>query len=195
MTLFGTTWYRCSKILLVCFPVLLVGVLASPLRAEDVSNFPKGTWTLTTYGAFSRSFVGEQAKIGSGTIGFGYYPFDNFSINAELSGYHNEQDGPDANIANFEALIRHHLWHSGRVSWFIDGGAGLSYADHRTPSYGTYYNYILELGTGATFQIHDNIYLLGGIRYFHLSNAELEGPLHNPGINAGQAYIGLLLKF
>jgi len=169
--------------------------LCPSLRAEDAGYFPKGTWTVTTYGSYTKNFINDEAKLASGTVGVGYYLFDNISLNAELSGYHNFQVGPDANISNFEALIRHHLWHSGRFSWFIDGGAGLSYADHRTPYYGTYYNYILEVGTGATFQIYENVHLMGGVRYFHVSNADLEGPLHNPGINATQGYIGLLIKF
>ena len=174
--------------------VLVLG-FTSVARAEDAGFFPKGTWTVTGYSAYTKNFINDQAKIVSGTVGVGYYFFDNISLNAEMSGYHNEQVGPDANIANFEAVIRQHLWHSGRFSLYIDGGAGLAYASHRTPFYGTYYNYILEFGVGATFQIYENVHLMGGVRYFHLSNADLEGPLHNPGINATQGYLGLMFKF
>src|SRR5690349_13983614 len=129
---------RCGMFLLV-----ILGCCASA-PAQDGGFFQKGTWTLTGYGAYTKNFINDEAKLASGTVGVGYYLFDNFSLNAEMSGYHNEQSGPDANIAAFEAVIRHHLWHSGRFSFYIDGGAGVSYASHRTPYYGTYYNYILE---------------------------------------------------
>lgn len=191
----GTSWpcFALTSPGIWCVAILL---LVAPLaRADDPGNFPKGTWTLTAYGAFAHSFTEEEAKLASGTVGVGYYVLDNFSLNAELSGYHNTQEGPNANIANFEGLIRHHLLHSGRFSLYLDGGAGLSIADHRTPYYGTYYNYILEFGTGATFQVYDNINLMGGMRYVHLSNADLEGKYHNPGINSAQIYVGLLFKF
>ena len=76
----------------------------------------------------------------------------------------------------------------------IVGGA-VSIADTRTPPNGTYYNYMEETGVGSTFQIKDDLHLIGGLRYYHLSNARLEGPVHNPSINGLQGYIGLMLRF
>ena len=178
--------------------LLVVGLLAAfdgVARAEDAGFFEKGTWTATAYGSYVKSFTGEEAKMGSGQIGGGYYLLDNFSINAELGGFYNSQWGPDARITEGDLLLRHHLFHSGRFSLFIDGVAGISYADHRTPAIGTYYNYILEFGVGSTFQLYENVHLIGGVRYFHLSNAYLEGPDRNPSINATQGYVGLLFKF
>jgi hypothetical protein len=179
-------------IVIACGMMLLVMAAA---RADEPGEFSKGTWTVTGYGSYTQSFYGERARIGAGTIGGGYYILDNFSINAELSGYYNAQHGPDAIIAGADLLIRHPLYNSGRFSLFIDGGAAITYANNRTPYYGTYYNYILETGLGATFQIYENVHLIGGARYFHLSNAHLEGPAHNPSINGLQGYLGVLFTF
>lgn len=176
----------------------LVAVLflcASSLNAEDAGFFPKGTWTASAYGSYGKNFTGETAVLGSGTIGGGYYFVDNMSINAELSGYANNQYGPDAVITAGDLLLRHHVFHSGRFSLFLDGSAGVSYANHATPWYGTNFNFILQAGVGTTFQLWDNVHLLTGIRYWHLSNAHKEGPAHNPSINAMQIYMGLLFKF
>ena len=169
--------------------------LCGVAKADDPGFFARGTWTATAYGSYTKSFTGEEAKIGAGQIGFGYYLLDNFSLNAEVGGFYNVQPGQDATISEGDLLIRHHLFHSGRFSMFIDGTAGISYANHRTPGIGTYYNYILEFGVGSTFQLYDNVHLIGGVRYFHLSNAYLEGPDRNPSINATQGFIGLLFKF
>ena len=176
-----------------------VAVLAAfgsvALAADDNPYFSKDSWTFDTYGAYAHSFTGERAKIGSGTVGVGYYILDNFAINLEMSGYFNSQRVQDARIAAGDVLIRHHVYNSGRFSFFLEGVAGISIADHRTPFYGTYYNYILEPGVGASFRLWDDVNLVGGVRYFHLSNAHLEGPDHNPGINAAQGYVGLMYKF
>jgi len=180
---------------LMAFATASIFAATSVARADDGGYFPAGTWTFTGYGSYIRNFTGERAVIGAGTVGVGYYLVDNFALNAELSGYHNDQHGPDADIFAGDLLIRHHLFHSGRFSFFLDGVAGVAYADHRTPYYGTYFNFILEGGAGVTFELFDNIDLIAGVRYFHLSNAHLEGPDHNPSINGTQGYIGLMVKF
>jgi len=163
--------------------------------AWEPANFPKGTASLTTYGAFTRNFTGPRTVTGSGTIGVGYYVWDNVSLNAEFSGFHNDQAGPDANIYALNALLRQHLFHRGRFSLFVDVGGAVSIADARTPPNGTYYNYMEETGVGGTLQLKDDLHLIGGIRYYHLSNARLEGPTHNPSINGLQGYVGLMLRF
>jgi len=178
----------------ICVVAALL-LFASSLRAGEASYFPQGTWTTSIYGLYAKNFTGETAVIGGGTIGGGYYFRDNMSINAELTGYANNQFGQDASIAAGDLLLRHHLFHRGRFSFFLDAGAGVSYADHPTPWYGTNFNFILETGAGTTLQLWDNVHLLTGVRYWHLSNAHKEGPAHNPSINAMQIYMGLLFKF
>jgi hypothetical protein len=164
-------------------------------RADEPSNFAQGSWVLSTYGSYTRNFTGERAKMAGATIGIGYFVWDNVSLNAEFSGYHNDQDGPDSTISDLGILLRHHLFHRGRFSFFADVGAGLSYADHPTPPGGTYFNFTEEVGLGASFQIRGNLHVIGGVRYFHLSNARIEGPDRNPSINATQGYVGLMLSF
>lgn len=164
-------------------------------HAEDAGDFPRGTWTISGYGTYIKSFTGAEAKMGSGSFGAGYYLWNNTSINAELAGYYDAQPQSDSRIVSGDFLARTHLFHSGRFSFFMDGVAGISYADRRTPLMGTHYNYIVEPGIGATFQLRENIHLIAGIRYFHLSNAHLEGPLRNPSINGTQVYVGLMFKF
>jgi opacity protein-like surface antigen len=174
----------------------LIAMISATAAAQDPSYFPRGTWTATGYGTYIKSFTGQEAKMGSGAVGVGYYLFDNISLNAELSGYYDSQPGPDSRIFSGDLLLRNHLFHSGRFSFFLDGVAGITYADRRTPyPLGTHYNYIVEPGIGLTYQLHDNLHLIGGVRYFHLSNAHLEGPIRNPSINGTQAYVGLMWKF
>lgn len=173
----------------------LIVVTAAWARGEEPGFFARGTWAATAYGTYVKSFTGQEAKMGSGSFGLGYYVFDNVSITGEFSGYYDSQPGRDAQIYAGDLVLRDHLFHSGRFSFFGDALAGISYAYKRVPPGGTYYNYNLALGVGATFQIYENLHLIGGARYFHISNAHLEGPIHNPSINAAQAYVGLMWKF
>lgn len=174
----------------------LACLISATAKAGDPGDFPRGTWTATAYGTYIKSFTGQEARMGSGAFGVGYYLFDNISLNAEFSGYYDVQPGPDSRIFSGDLLLRNHLYHYQRFSLFLDGVAAITYADRRTPyPLGTHYNYIIEPGIGATYQLHDNLHLIGGVRYFHLSNAHLEGPIRNPSINATQAYIGLMWKF
>jgi hypothetical protein len=182
-----------------CIALMLLlsagSAMAQTRPAWELANFPKGTLSLTSYGAYTRNLTGEKAVMASGTVGVGYYVFDNVSLNAEFGAFHNGQDGPDATISSLNLLLRQHLFHQGRFSLFIDAGGAVSIADTRTPPTGTYYNYMEETGIGSTFQLKDNLHLIGGVRYFHLSNARLEGPIHNPSINGMQGYLGLMLRF
>ena len=68
-------------------------------------------------------------------------------------------------------------------------------ANHRVPPTGTDFNFTIQTGLGATVNLWDNVELLSGIRYLHLSNAHQEGPNRNPSINAAAVYVGLMFKF
>ena len=176
--------------------VFLAGTATAQTRAAwEPANFPKGTFTATSYGTFTRNLTGPKAIMESGTVGIGYYIFDNVSLNTEFSAYHNSQDGRDATISALNLLLRQHLLHEGRFSLFVDVGASVSIADAPTPPMGTYYNYMEMTGVGSTWALTDNLHLIGGVRYFHLSNARLKGPVHNPSINGMQGYVGLMYRF
>ena len=169
--------------------------IAGAARGKDAGNFAQGSWSLTTYGSYTKNFTGERARLAGGTIGVGYYVWENVSLNLEASGFSVDQNGPDSTLADLGILLRQHLFHRGRFSFFVDVGAGLTYATHPTPPGGTYFNFTEETGLGATWQLAGDLHLIGGVRYFHLSNARIEGPSRNPSINATQGYVGLMWSF
>jgi len=194
VTPLGLTSRRSPRLCGEIFFFVALFVLPGAARADEPGISRQGNWTLATYGAYSRSFTGERERIGSGTVGIGYYFRNDLSLNAELGYYRNDQHGPEANVAAADILLRHHLLDRGRFSLFLDAGGAVSYADQRTPYYGTYFNFMEEAGVGSTFQLKDNLHLLGGVRFYHLSNARLDGPEHNPSINAYQFYLGVIIK-
>jgi hypothetical protein len=169
-------------------------------RAEEpavppITLFPKGTVVYTAEADYAHSFDLSPARLESGRVGAGYYFFDNFALNAELGGYSVQQPGPDSLISEFDIKLRHHIYNSGRFSLYLDAGGGVAYATAPTPAGGTYYNYTIQTGPGVAWELSDHLFLMGGVRYWHLSNARLEGPVRNPSINAIEGYVGVMFKY
>jgi hypothetical protein len=180
------------KFILATFACLIF--FAALARAEEPA-FPKGTWTLQTYGSYAAGKRFYDEKLASGALGFGYAIFDNVSLNAELFATHITQSGPDANALNLQILLRHHLLQFDRFTVFADVGPGIFEGSEKVPEGGTSFNITFRSGVGATYRLRENLYLLGGARYFHLSNAALEGREHNPSINGIEGYFGIMWRF
>ena len=174
--------------------VIAIFGLVSPARGQVASNFPAGTVTLTSVGSYGHSFDSHRVMLGTFNVGAGYYIFNNFGLNFEAGYQRHDQSGPNADVVMLDLLLRHHLFHWQRFSFFIDFGVGVSYANERTPPHGTYFNFMEEAGLGTTVQLKDNLHLLTGVRFFHMSNARIDGPEHNPSLNAWQVYGGIMFK-
>ncbi|HEX4797597.1 MAG TPA: acyloxyacyl hydrolase [Humisphaera sp.] len=173
-----------------------VAALADPPTTQPITDFTKGTASFSVVGAYAHSFDSSEARIETVAVGGGYYFLDHMAINLELAGFWVQQPGPDAQIAEANLLLRHHLLVIDRFSFLIDVGGGISYANERTPyPDGTNFNFTLQTGLGATWRLKDNMYLLGGVRYLHFSNAQIDGKERNPSINATEGYFGLLFTF
>ena len=167
---------------------------ASP-AASPAGDFAAGTWSLSLYGGYDREFRGDP-QLGYGAVGVGYYAFDNFSVNAEARTLYADQDaGRDTTVFALDLLIRHHLIRGDGWSIFVDASAAVSQSLYHLPADGTHFNFMEEAGVGATFKVADNVHLIGGVRYWHLSNARLRGADENPGLNGVGGYVGLLFTF
>ncbi len=182
----------------VAMAVILAGTAASApaqTRSSDSAGFfPRGTLTLQTYAAFGDDFGGET--FGRGTVGLGYYVFDNLAINAEVSGYFIGQEAEtDAGAIGGVLMLRHHWFHLPKGSIFGEFGMGLFEASARVPAGGTRFNFTTEAGVGAMHELSDRTFLLGGVRYIHLSNAKINGPDRNPAINGVEFWLGMMWRF
>ena len=123
----------------------------------------------------------------------GYYLFNGTSANLELhAAYVNQADYDSALLGGVSLLMRTHFLHGERWSVFFDGGAGISYADHPVPEFGTQFNFITRIGLGGSYELRQGTYLIGGARYFHVSNARLQGVERNPGHDGIQYWAGMM---
>jgi hypothetical protein len=179
-------------LLLISF-ISLIALRASAADPNTVT-FPKGTLTLQTYGTYAHGF-GAKADIGSAAAGVGYFIRDDLSLSLEASGYRVSQPGKDAWMYGLSGVLRHHLLHFDRGTLFADVSFGPIESTHRVPQDGTYFNFATRTGLGITYQLKGNMHLLTGVRYFHISNAHIEGRQRNPSINGVEGFLGLMWTF
>jgi hypothetical protein len=168
-------------------------LLLSATLCQAQSNFTKGTMTLELYGQFMRDVTGGRANIDAGTVGVGYYVKDHLAVNFELSGFSINQPVRNAAGGGGDILLRHHLIVADSYTLFAEVGGGLFEGTHRVPAGGTHFNFTLQSGLGAARRLRDNLYLVGGLRYFHWSNARIAGNNRNPSLNGAEVYVGILL--
>ena len=177
----------------VIFVLLFSTTIAGAAGAAPM--FPKGSFTLNSTASYTRSFDKDEADIGGVEIGGNYFLWNNFSLGAEINGYGISQLGDDAIAVSLEATFRHHLWQHDDWTFFIDGAFGPSYSSRETPAGGTHFNFISRFGLGATYRLDEHVHLMFGTRYWHMSNARIEGVDRNPNFNAAQVFVGLMWQF
>lgn len=151
---------------------------------------------------FSSSYITEvthhqREQLYMESVAAGYYVQDRFALVGEVPFYYVRQKAGDNGLAGgFDLLARYHVLEFEHVSFFIDGGAGAFVADKRVPRGGTNFNFTPQVGLGMTCPLADNVFLILGIRAWHLSNAGIHGDVRNPSVNfAIQSYAALAYTF
>jgi hypothetical protein len=182
-------WKRLATL---CAPMFIFLITATALADNFTKDcFPKGTLTIEGY-ATDAGGLDADANLASGAIGFGYFVLQNLSLGLEADGYHERVSGEDAWGYGISGVLRHHLVRYEQSTLFADVTFGPIESTSPLPVGGTNFNFIFRTGLGVTYQLDEHLHLMSGIRYFHVSNARLEGAQRNPSINGAEGYIGLM---
>lgn len=160
------------------------------LAAEP--TFPADHWTLTANTAYAMGLGDPDADLASVSVGANYFVIDNLSLGLEISGLHADQSSDDAFGGGLSAVLRHHFFDFDGTTIFFDVMSGPVQWSRRVPEGGTHFNFITRAGIGATHKLNDDFDLMGGARYFHMSNARIEGDERNPSVNGIEFYIGVV---
>lgn len=192
-------WVALVGILLVTVSTFAcAGAATDDFRLDVVSAkpFARGTKTLEFEGSYTSPIRYSEEEFATGSVGVGYYLFDNHSVTLFAQGFHvNQPFDESAEAGAVFVLGRSILYSVDRVSFYIDGGGGYSWANAAVPVGGTTYNFNARAGLGLTYRLADDTYLLGGARYFHLSNAQAHGQDKNPSYDGVEYYVGLMFAF
>jgi hypothetical protein len=160
-----------------------------------VSFADEHKWSVEFLGTTLGDVTNRHLVMGGATVGAGYYIFDNLAIQTDLTGYGFNEGRVSGEALGWTLGLRHHLLKIGSGTLFMDVSGGLIEASHVMPYGGTHFNDTFEVGPGVAFPLHGNTYLLGGVRYFHLSNGNRSGPDRNPSVNAIQGVFGIMFRF
>jgi len=156
----------------------------------------KGTWDVELSGAHMAAVRSERDDFDSGSAALGYFIWSNFSLNAAFVGYSVNQPDNNAFAGGFDLYARYYFLTLARFTFYADIGAGAFMADKEVPEHGTHFNFTPRGGMGAGYRLYENIYLLGGVRYWHLSNAGIhDGVGRNPSFNSVQYYGSIMFVF
>lgn len=127
-------------------------------------------------------------RLGLVGAGLSHFFLNGHSINLELNGMAFDQTGDDAVGLNLNAMLRWHLYRADNWSVYVDGGAGLLGTTEDVPAAGSQLNFTPQVGAGATIRVKDEERLMVGLRWHHISNADLYPP--NPGRDSLYGYVG-----
>ena len=165
----------------------------SPDSAEERESNAfgsKGANRWYIQGAGATTVDGEEASsFGFFGAGISHFFINGHSINLELNSLFFDQTGDNAVGLNLAALLRWHFYRQPNWSLYIDGGAGILGTTNNVPSAGSSFNFTPQVGGGATIRLANDKRLMLGLRWHHISNADLyEG---NPGRDSLMGYVGL----
>jgi opacity protein-like surface antigen len=183
-----------KRIMVLAAVLMTCGHATRTARAADEPTpFEKGTWNVALAASYLPPIRFSEDELYNLNISAGYYFWNNNSLNVELQGYWGDQDfDADVYIGGIGLLGRWHFYNGRRWSLFLDGGGSVVYADQEFPRGGTNFNLTGKVGAGATFEISDNTHLMGGVRYFHLSNGQIRKSDDNPSYDSIQFWGGVM---
>lgn len=142
------------------------------------------------------TFGNDNAELYPARFGFGYFLGDNFSATIEAGPtFANVDNDDDVVGVGLDLIFRFHFWRHEPWSVYLDGGPGLIYYDNDFPPGATEFNFTLQVGAGVTYQINDQAFLMSGIRWYHNSNARINGIDRNIGFDTLVVYLGVMLPF
>lgn len=169
---------------------------APPRTGSTDDPLAQGTWIATAYGGGSFEFnTDSDESFGYGSIGVGYHVVDDFSINLEANFYQWDQSpGGDPAAGGLNLLGRWHFYKHDRFAMHLEGSGGFLIGEDDLVEEGSSdFQFILGAGLGATYQINEDLLLMGGVRYNHVSNANLSD--ENPGFDGVGGYFGVMIPF
>jgi hypothetical protein len=163
--------------------------------------FHQGSWRWQLTGSVASDF--NDVSLGMFGAAFSYFIERDLTIDFELNTLYINQQGEASNTGavNASMLVRWHVCMDQRDqqhpcwSVYADAGGGVLYAASDVPFQGSHFNFTPQAGFGASFLIDraSDTRLLTGVRWFHISNANVFDS--NDGVDSLMVYAGINFAF
>ncbi len=155
-------------------------------------------WFVQAGGAVEVKETENIFLLGGG--GFSYFIVDDLSLEIEFNLMGFSQQGDNAFGVNFTLMMRWHFLVSETWSLYVDGGAGMLGTTAIVPGKsvdqpegGANFNFTPQAGVGVTFEVAENVRFFGGVRLYHISNANTNES--NPARDSLFMYAGVSFPF
>lgn len=153
-----------------------------------------GTWRANLLGGVISDF--STTTGGEFRAEFEYFLVDRFSLvpTFELGGFV-QDGGDDPLLVSGALLLRWHFLEGEGWTVFADAGVGVAYLTGDLPPGTNGIKFSPQIGAGFTLELAEGspTRLIGGVRWYHLSNARTGE--RNDGFDGAEAYLGLSLPF
>lgn len=151
----------------------------------------KGSWRWELEGSWMNDFDSDNQLQGAWYAS--WFLIDNFSLDfgPEVAWF--SQGGGNTWGAGPAFMFRWHFLARETWSVYADAGVGLMFSGSNVPSGGSSTNFTPRIGVGVSFEVATNARILTGIRWAHISNANLSE--NNDGRNSIQLYAGISFPF
>ena len=166
--------------------------LNMPTEAESTPFGTKGQKHWYVQGAIATTLGREEAfpqRFALAGAGLSKFIFEAHSINLELNTIYFSQPSDDALGLNLALLMRWHFLRKPNWSTFVDAGAGVMGTTSDVPSRGASFNFTPQAGAGFSIKLKEQQRLMLGLRWHHISHADLFGA--NPGRDSLMGYVGV----
>ncbi|MHC4810446.1 MAG: acyloxyacyl hydrolase [Planctomycetota bacterium] len=152
-----------------------------------------GSVRLDLRGGYGTDVKDGDQWIGWGSLGLTGFIEDGLAIRGELNAAQISQlEGSEQGIG-FSLLFEWHFIQRATWSVYLDGGAGVLFTTDDVPATGSNFNFTPQAGLGFTADLHDEMRLVLGVKWHHISNANTFS--QNPGRDHVMVYGGLSLPF
>lgn len=172
-----------------------------PATRPDLAPYKAGSFQMTVYNSYAQDLFRrptEPAKYLAGGFSFGYYVRDGIAINLEAETLGVITPGPDSFGMGLSIINRFHFYEipEDNLSLFLDLGLGCIQTNHRTPNpEGTHFNFTIQAGVGVSWEFEPHTHLLAGLRWYHVSNANMRGADRNPTVDGLKLLVGIQWTF
>ena len=136
----------------------------------------------------------DQGWVATGGFGVEWYPVRGLALGVRADGIGiGLKETPATAGAGLSLVMRWQFLLRERWSLYFDGGCGVAGFTSAVPRAGARLNFTPQLGLGGTVRIDDRLRLMGGVRWFHVSNGQTADS--NPGVDMIVGYLGLTMPF
>jgi hypothetical protein len=159
--------------------------------ARSVEFGARDSWRWQLIGSWMGNFEGaDQLEM---EWSASWFFMQDVSLDFGVSGDAILQPGLDAGGGGASLMVRWHFLARTDWSLFADIGCGMLFTNEPVPSDGGRVNFTPRAGVGGTVAIGGSARLMGGLRWYHISNANTGQ--ENPGRDSLQAFGGVTFPF